>query len=68
MARFTENEIKVIKQSNLNYDNLSSELSDNAFDEMAKLTGIAPRLLRGIMTSLIKKEIICLVSRRLWND
>lgn len=30
MARFTENEIKVIKQFNLNYDNLSSELSDNA--------------------------------------
>ena len=25
---------------------------------MAKLTGIAPRSLRGIMTSLIKKEII----------
>lgn len=58
MARFTENEIKVIKQFNLNYDNLSSELSDNAFDEIAKLTGIAPRSLRGIMTSLIKKGII----------
>ena len=55
MARFTENEIKVIKQFNLNYDNLSSELSDNAvwftFDEMAKLTGIAPRSLRGILTN-----------------
>lgn len=24
MARFTENEIKVIKQFNLNYDNISS--------------------------------------------
>lgn len=45
MARFTENKIKVIKQFNINYDNLSSELSDNAFDEMAKLTGVAPRSL-----------------------
>ena len=40
MARFTENEIKVIKQFNLNYDNLSSELSDNAV--WFRFDGVSP--------------------------
>jgi len=61
---YTELEKKVISRFGFffNYRNAEDEISDNAgafgADEIVKVTGIDSKVLRGVLSSLIKKGLI----------
>lgn len=64
LPELTELELKVVERFGcfLNYPDLRDNIDDNAtffdFEEIAHETGIAHNILRGVLSSLIKKELI----------
>lgn len=64
IPELTELELKVVEcfSHYLNYSNMQDNIYDNAtffdFDEIANDTGVSHNILRGVLSSLIKKELI----------
>lgn len=64
VPELTELELKVVEcfSHYLNYSNMQDNIYDNAtffdFDEIANDTGVSHNILRGVLSSLIKKELI----------
>lgn len=64
IPELTELELKVVEYFScyFNYSNIKDNVYDNAtffdFEEIANDTGISHNILRGVLSSLIKKELI----------